>query len=192
MIKDWRNRFGVGDFPFLIVQLANFMAVQETPAEDGWAAIRESQYLISRDVPNVGLASAIDIGDGADIHPKNKQEVGRRLALIACAKTYGQQVEYSGPVYTSMDINGNEVVLKFDHVGGGLVAKGDALQGFAIAGEDGKFVYADAKIVGDTVVVSAPSVPAPTVVYYGWANNPVCNLYNQAGLPAVSFRTRSE
>jgi sialate O-acetylesterase len=192
MIKDWRNRFGVGDFPFLIVQLANFMAVQETPTQDGWAAIRESQYLISRDVPNAGLASAIDIGDGANIHPKNKQEVGRRLALIACAKTYGQQVEYSGPVYASMDINGNEVVLKFDHVGGGLIAKGETLQGFAIAGEDGKCVYADAKIVGDTVVVSAPGVPAPTVVYYGWANNPVCNLYNKDGLPAVSFRTRSE
>ncbi len=192
MIQDWRNRFGVGDFPFLIVHLANFMDIQKTPIQDGWAQIRESQYLISRDVKNVGLASAIDIGDEKDIHPKNKQEVGRRLALIACARTYGQNVLCSGPVFKSMEVKGNEIILKFDNAGGGLMAKGDKLTGFAIAGEDRKFVYADARIAGDTVIVSSPDVAAPAMVYYGWANNPVCNLYNKEGLPAVPFRTNPE
>lgn len=189
MIKDWRNRFGVGDFPFLIVQLANFMEVQNTPKQDGWALIRESQYVISRDVPNAGLASATDIGDAKDIHPKNKQEVGRRLALIARAKTYGEDIVYSGPVYKSMEVKGNEIILTFDNVGGGLEAKGDKLLGFAIAGDDNNFVYADAKIVGDTVVVSSDKIAAPKVVCYGWANNPVCNLINKEGLPTIPFRT---
>lgn len=192
MIKDWRNRFGVGDFPFLIVQLANFREAQKTPVQDGWAVIRESQYVISRDVPNCGLASAIDIGDAADIHPKNKQEVGRRLALVARAGTYGEKVVCSGPVFKSMEIKGNEIVLKFDNVAGGLTAKGDKLLGFAIAGSDRNFVYADGRIAGDTVVVSAAGVSSPAMVCYGWADNPVCNLYNKEGLPAVPFRTNPE
>ncbi|OGV57165.1 MAG: hypothetical protein A2X45_13210 [Lentisphaerae bacterium GWF2_50_93] len=192
MIKDWRTRFGVGDFPFLIVQLANFMEVQNTPTQEGWALIRESQFVISRDIPNCGLASATDIGDTTDIHPKNKQEVGRRLALIARAKTYGEKIVFSGPVFKSMEVKGNEIILKFDNVGGGLTAEGDRLTGFAIAGADKNFVYADAKIVGDTVVVSAAGVTAPTMAYYGWANNPVCNLFNKEGLPAVPFRTNPE
>ncbi len=192
MIQDWRTRFGVGDFPFLIVHLASFMEVQNAPMQDGWALIRESQYFISRDVKNSGLASAIDIGDAKDIHPKNKQEVGRRLALIALAKTYGQDVVYSGPVFKSMEVKGNEIILTFDNVGGGLVAKGDKLTGFAIAGADKKFEYADARIDGNTVIVSSPKVATPAIVYYGWANNPVCNLYNKEGLPAVPFRTNPE
>lgn len=192
MIRDWRSRFGVGNFPFLIVQLANYMEVQKKPVQKGWALIRESQYMISRDVINCGLAAATDIGDAADIHPQNKQEVGRRLALIALAKTYGQQVVCSGPVYKSMQIKGNTIVLTFNDVGGGLVAKGEKLLGFAIAGNDRNFVYADATIAGDTVTVSAPGVTSPSIVYYGWANNPVCNLFNKEGLPAIPFRTETE
>ena len=193
MITDWRKRFGVGDFPFLIVQLANFMEAQRTPMQqDGWALIRESQYVISRDVPNCGLAAATDIGDARDIHPRNKQEVGRRLSLIARARTYGEKIVCSGPVYKSMEIKGGEIVLKFDNVAGGLAARGDKLMGFAIAGSDKKFVYADARIAGDTVVISAADVPSPAMACYGWANNPVCNLYNKEGLPAVPFRTNTE
>ncbi|MDA1045226.1 MAG: beta galactosidase jelly roll domain-containing protein, partial [Verrucomicrobia bacterium] len=192
MITDWRAKFGVGDFPFLIVQLANFMGAQHQPVEDGWALIRESQYLISRDVPNCGLASAIDIGEANDIHPKNKQEVGRRLALIARAQTYGENIVYSGPVYKSMEIRGSELIITFDHAANGLVAKGERLTGFAIAGSDQKFVFADARISGETVILSAADVTSPVSVCYGWASNPVCNLYNSEGLPTVPFKTQGE
>jgi sialate O-acetylesterase len=134
---------------------------------------------------------ATDIGDAKDIHPKNKQEVGRRLALDALALAYGQDVEYAGPTFTKMDVDGNKAVLHFDHLGGGLEAKGDeALKGFAIAGDDKKFVWGDAKIEGDTVVVTSPDVQHPMVVRYGWANNSMSdNLFNKAGLPAPPFRT---
>ena len=190
MIKDWRARFGVGDFPFFIVQLASFMAVNQNPEESQWAELREAQTLTAQNLPNVGLGLAIDIGDAQDIHPKNKQEVGRRLALAAEAIAYGQKIEYSGPVYKAMEIKGASIRLTFDHIGGGLVAKdGDKLKGFAIAGEDKKFVWADAVIDGDAIVVSSPTVAAPTAARYAWANNPICNLYNKANLPAVPFRT---
>lgn len=189
LIRDWRTRFGVGEFPFYIVQLASFMPTHPEPRENEWAELREAQALTADRVANCGLAVAIDIGEANDIHPKNKRDVGERLALAALAKTYGKKVEYSGPWYRKLKVEGSRIRLSFDHVGGGLTAKGDALKGFAIAGEDRKFVWADAAIDGQTVVVSAPSVPRPVAVRYGWDINPVCNLYNQAGLPAVPFRT---
>jgi sialate O-acetylesterase len=188
MIRDWRSRFGVGDFPFYIVQLANFQATEAQPTDPPWAYLREAQMLTAQNVPNSGLASAIDIGEAGDIHPKNKQDVGRRLALNALALTYKQPIEYSGPRYRSMKIEGDAVRLTFDHAAG-MTAKGGTLQGFAIAGADKKFVWADAKIEGNTVVVSSPQVKQPAAVRYAWANNPVANLYNAAGLPALPFRT---
>jgi sialate O-acetylesterase len=189
MIGDWRRLFGVGDFPFYIVQLAAFQASQPQPRENNWAELREAQALTARTVPHTGLAVAIDIGEANDIHPKNKAEVGRRLALCALAQTYGKKVEFSGAWYKSMKVDGHSVRLSFDHVDGGLEAKGPELKGFAVAGEDHKFVWANAVIDGKQVVVSAPSVENPVAVRYAWDINPVCNLYNQASLPAVPFRT---
>jgi sialate O-acetylesterase len=189
LIQDWRTRFGVGDFPFLIVQLANFLPVDDVPKDDPWPNLRWSQWLTTKALPNVGMACIIDIGEAGDIHPKNKQDVGARLALVAEKMTYGKDVECSGPVYKAMDVEGSKVRLTFDHLGGGLVVKGDRLEGFAIAGADGQFAWADATVDGDTVVVSSPQVATPTTVRYAWSNNPVCNLYNQAGLPAVPFAT---
>jgi sialate O-acetylesterase len=188
MIQDWRNRFGEGDFPFYIVQLAAWQATSPVPRESAWAELREAQAVTAKNVPNSGLAVAIDVGDANDIHPKDKRTVGQRLALVALAKTYGRKIEYSGPQYSSMEVAGESVRLKFDHVEGGLVVKGEKLNGFAIAGENKKFVWADARIDGDTVIVSAPEVRKPMAVRYAWDINPVCNLYNQAGLPAVPFR----
>jgi sialate O-acetylesterase len=188
MIADWRKHWGEGDFTFLFVQLANFMARKDQPAESGWAALREAQTM-TLSLPKTGMATIIDIGDAGNIHPKNKQDVGKRLALAAEAGTYGKTVVYSGPMYESMKVEGNKAILKFKHIGGGLVAKGDKLTGFAIAGEDNKFVWADAKIDGDAVIVFAKDVAKPVAVRYAWADNPECNLYNKADLPAVPFRT---
>lgn len=189
MIENWRADWHQGDFPFYFVQLANFMAEKPEPGESAWAELREAQSMTLK-LPNTGQAVIIDIGEAQDIHPKNKQDVGKRLALWALAKTYGKDVVYSGPTYKSMEKKGDRIVLRFDDVDGGLEAKdGEALKGFAIAGEDKKFVWADAKIVGDTVVVASPKVKAPAAVRYAWADNPVCNLYNKAGLPACPFRT---
>lgn len=189
MIKNWRKDWKLGDFPFLFVQLANFKAVKPDPDESDWAELREAQFLTLA-VPNTGMATIIDIGEADDIHPKNKQDVGRRLALWALAKTYGKDLVYSGPLYKSMEIKGNRIVLHFDHVGGGLVAGGgEPLKGFAIAGADRKFVWADARIEDDTVIVSSDQVAEPAAVRYAWADNPICNLTNKAGLPASPFRT---
>jgi sialate O-acetylesterase len=189
MIKNWRDDWGVGKFPFLFVQLANFMETKPEPDDSAWAELREAQ-LMTLALPNTGMAVIIDIGEADDIHPKNKQDVGKRLALWALADTYGKKLVKSGPIYTSMKVDGNSIVLSFDHVGGGLVAKdGEELKGFAIAGKDRKFVWADAKIEGDTVVVSSDEVSEPAAVRYAWADNPVCNLYNAEGLPASPFRT---
>jgi hypothetical protein len=135
------------------------------------------------------FAVTIDIGDAKDIHPKNKLDVGERLALVALAKVYGRKLEYSGPVYRRMKVEGERVRLTFDHAGGGLLAKGGALKGFAVAGEDGRFVWAEASIEDDEVVVWSPQVKRPAAVRYGWADNPEGNLYNRAGLPASPFRT---
>jgi sialate O-acetylesterase len=189
MIRDWRNRFEVGEFPFLIVQLASFQDSKPQPADSSWAELREAQSLAAKTVGHSATASAIDIGEARDIHPKNKQEVGRRLALAARAIGYGEDVEYEGPTFKSMNVQGSRAILHFDHVGGGLEAKGGELKGFAIAGADGKFVWGEATIDGDTVIVSSPKIDHPTGVRYAWADNPVANLYNKAGLPANPFRT---
>jgi sialate O-acetylesterase len=191
MIRDWRTRWGEGDFPFFIVQLANWQKTDPNPKEDAWAELREAQSMTARTVPKTGIAVTIDVGDAADIHPKDKQTVGKRLALAAEALAYGKHVEYSGPAYKSMSLaNGDGALrLTFDHVGGGLTAKGEKLTGFEIAGEDRKFVWADAQIAGNSIIVSSPQVPHPVAVRYAWQINPECNLYNKAGLPASPFRT---
>jgi sialate O-acetylesterase len=191
MIAEWRTLWNEGDFPFLFVQLPNYMAPQVSPSESvsGWMRSRE-QFVQTLAVPKTGMAITIDIGDAKDIHPKNKQEVGRRLAQWALNKTYGKDVVPSGPLYKSMRIEDGKVILTFDYLGGGLAARDNAkLKGFAIAGEDKKFVWADAQIVGDTVVVSSAEVASPVAVRYAWANNPDCNLINKAELPASPFRT---
>lgn len=189
MIGDWRKRFGQGDFPFYIVQLANFMQTKPEPGESEWAELREAQAMTAKNVPNSGLAVAIDIGEANDIHPRNKQDVGKRLALQALAKTYGQKLVASGPEFREAKTEGNAIRLSFDHVGGGLAAKGGALKGFSIAGEDKKFVWADAKIDGVSIVVSSPQVSAPAAVRYAWTENPEATLFNAEGLPAIPFRT---
>ena len=189
MITDWRKRFAVGDFPFLFVQLANFMEPPTEPTDCQWAELREAQTM-TLDLANTGMAVIIDIGEAVDIHPRNKQDVGYRLALNALANTYGMaDLPYSGPLYTRMEVEGNAIRLFFDHTNGGLQCRGERLEAFAIAGEDRAFVWADAVIDGDTVLVSSPHVSAPVAARYGWANNPPCNLYNGANLPASPFRT---
>jgi sialate O-acetylesterase len=189
MIKNWRDDWKQGDFPFYFVQLANFMAAKPEPSESAWAELREAQSMTLQ-VPHTGQAVIIDIGEANDIHPKNKQEVGKRLALWALAKDYGKEVVYCSPMFKSMACRGSELVLQFDHLGGGLVAKdGPLVKGFAVAGADHKFVWAEAKIVGDTVVVSSPQVPQPAAVRYAWADNPERNLYSKAGLPVCPFRS---
>jgi sialate O-acetylesterase len=142
------------------------------------------------DLPNTGMAVIIDIGEADDIHPRNKQDVGKRLALWSLAKSYGKELVYSGPIFKSMTIKNGKAILNFDHVGGGLIARpNEPLKGFAIAGADRKFVWADAKIEGNQIVVSSDKVINPVAVRYAWADNPVCNLYNKEGLPASPFRT---
>lgn len=189
MVNDWKSRFGLRQLPFYIVQLAAFMPTNDVPRESDWAELREAQAIAARTLKHSGIASAIDIGDAKDIHPKNKMEVGRRLALCALADTYGQRIEYSGPTYRSMKVTDKGISIRFDHATGRLIANGGQLTGFAIAGDDKKFVWADARIEGNTVIVSSPKVAKPVAVRYAWDINPVCNLYNQAGLPAMPFRT---
>lgn len=190
LIRDWRTRFGVGEFPFLIVQLANYMKRREEPTDSEWARLREAQLYVAESVPHSGLAVTIDIGEANDIHPKNKQDVGTRLALAALSTVYGRKLESSGPIYRKMKVEGDRIRLSFNHADGGLIVKdGESLKGFAIAGEDGRFVWAEAVIKGKDVVVSSPEVKKPVAVRYGWADNPVCNLYNGAGLPTSPFRT---
>lgn len=190
MIGNWRKRWNEGDFPFLIVQLAGFMQRKAQPGDDSWAEVRESQFLTAAKGKNIGIATAVDIGDAVDIHPKNKQEVGRRLALVALARFYGKKVEYTGPVYRSMKIEKDAIRLKFDHVGASWVAKSGKTGGFAIAGEDRKFVWADTVTTdSESLVVSSASVPKPAAVRYAWDANPEISLYNQDGLPLMPFRT---
>jgi sialate O-acetylesterase len=188
MINSWRADWEQGDFPFYFVQLANFKERQPEPGDSDWAELREAQTM-TLSLPNTGMATIIDIGDAKDIHPQNKQDVGKRLALNALAKDYRKQVAYSGPMYKSHTVDGNTVKLRFDHTDGGLEAHGEKLAGFAVAGEDKKFVWADATIKGKTILVSSPDVPNPVAVRYAWADNPEATLYNGAGLPAVPFRT---
>jgi sialate O-acetylesterase len=190
MIDNWRRVWNQGEFPFLWVQLPNFLAPQQQPVEtSGWVIVQEEMFK-TLSVPNTGMAVTIDIGEANNIHPKNKQDVGKRLALWALGTTYGKEIVYCGPLYKSISKRDGQIVIRFDHVGGGLVAEdSDKLRGFAIAGEDKRFVWAEATIDGDRAIVSSPEVERPVAVRYAWASNPNCNLYNDAGLPASPFRT---
>jgi Carbohydrate esterase, sialic acid-specific acetylesterase len=188
LIRGWRQAWGEGDFPFLIVQLPNFGQRPEQPGEDVWAELREAQLMALR-LPNTGLAVTIDLGSAVNLHPPRKAEVGHRLALWALGTTYHKDIVYSGPLYNSKQIEGNQIKIHFTHLGGGLEAHGPSLRGFAIAGADRVFHWANASIEGDAVVISSPAVPSPVAVRYAWAGNPDCNLYNKAGLPASPFRT---
>jgi len=189
MIHNWRNSWGQGDFPFLFVQLANFTKIRPLPDESAWAELREAQSMTLM-LPNTAMAVAIDLGETDSIHPRNKQDVGRRLAIAALGTVYDYDLVYSGPTYEYMTVEGNEIHLRFNHTGDGLMTRNnEPLKGFAIAGQDLKFVWANAKISDNQVMVWSDRVPKPIAVRYGWATNPVCNLYNSAGLPASPFRT---
>jgi sialate O-acetylesterase len=181
MIADWRSRWKIGDFPFFFVQIAPFKG---QPPE-----IREAQFLTLAKVKNTAMAVTTDVGNANDIHPNQKEPVGQRLALAARALTYGEKIEYSGPLYESMTAKDGKITLSFQHTGSGLTAKDGELKGFTIAGEDKKFVPAKAEIQGPTVVVSAEGVADPKAVRYGWENVPDVNLFNKEGLPASPFRT---
>jgi sialate O-acetylesterase len=182
MIRDWRNSWGEGEFPFLFVQIANW----NTAAEDLWPDVRNAQRQALA-LKNTGMAVTIDIGDAVDIHPKNKQDVGLRLSLAARAIAYGEKVEWSGPLYRQVTQEEHALRVSFDHAGG-LMTKGAEVTGFEVAGADGKYVAAEAKIDGASVVVSSAAVAAPVSVRYGWAANPNCNLFNKEGLPASPFQ----
>ena len=185
LIKDWRQRWGEGDFPFYIVQLPGQKNVSNNPR------VREEQATVLS-LPKTGMAVTIDTGEATNVHPKNKAPVGDRLARLALANVYGKQIEYSGPIYKSMKVEGNAIRVSFTHSAGGLVAKNGFLQGFQIAGADQKFVAASARIEGDSLVVISPDVSAPVAVRYAWDNFPEglgCNLFNSADLPAAPFRT---
>ena len=191
LIKNWRKQWGQGDFPFLCVQLPNFMSPKDQPSESNWAIVREAQFK-ALSVPNTGMAVTIDIGEWNDIHPLNKKDVGERLALVAKKIAYGDNhVIYSGPVYKSMEVKKNKVILLFENIGSGLIVKGGGeFKEFAIAGKDKKFVWAKAKIEGNKIIVWSDQVKKPIAVRYAWADNPdKANLINREGLPASPFRT---
>jgi len=189
MITDWRNRWQLGEFPFLFVQLANFMDVSSQPTESAWAELREAQTM-TLSLPVTGMACIIDIGEAEDIHPKNKLDVGKRLSYAARKIAYGEDVVHSGPLYFVHTVEGNKIRLDFTNIGTGLAASGGELKGFAIAGQDRKFVWANARIEGNQVIVWSDAIAEPVAVRYAWANNPEgCNLYNKEGLPASPFRT---
>lgn len=188
-IEDWRKLFQQGDFPFYIVQLPRFAPHSTTPTDDGWADIRESQALTVANVPNTCLAVTIDTGDAENLHPRDKQPVGDRLAFCALAKEYHKHVVYSGPTLASVKRKPGSIELHFKNTKGGLVVKGDKLGEFEIAGDDQKWYWADARIKGNTIIVSSPSVPNPKEVRYAWQSNPTATLFNGAGLPAAPFRT---
>jgi sialate O-acetylesterase len=191
LIKGWRKVWGQGDFPFYYVQLANYGTKQTSATEEASSAeIREAQRLALQ-LPNTAMAVAIDIGAANDLHFPDKHSAGIRLSLPAQALDYGKAgLEYSGPLYRSMEIRGSKAYLVFSHTGSGMTGKGGALQGFAIAGSTGAWVWADqADIHGDTVIVSSAKVTAPAKVRYAWGGNPIGNLYNVEGLPASPFRT---
>jgi sialate O-acetylesterase len=212
MINDWRTRWSQGDFPFYFCQLANYRPKKDAPQESTWAELREAQTS-ALSLKHTGQAILIDIGEEGDVHPRNKRDAAERLASVALANTYGVKIPFSGPIYQSFAIEKNQVRIRFTQTDGGLVAKPlpasytprtlapetvvplkrntpkSELEGFAICGKDRQWKWANARIENDTVVVSSPEVPAPLAVRYAWADNPTCNLYNKAGLPAVPFRT---
>jgi sialate O-acetylesterase len=191
MISTWRKEWNQGDFSFYWVQLADFRDEKPEPADSDWAELREAQTMTMSRLPNTGEAVIVDIGEGKDIHPKNKVDVGRRLARWALAKDYGISVAHHSPQFKSMEQAGTKIVLTFDHVDGGwrpFDVKSPV--GFAVAGEDRKFVWANATLLDDgRIEVSSDKVPAPVSVRYAWADNPVCNMFSSAGLPLTPFRT---
>jgi sialate O-acetylesterase len=195
MIKSWRDEWQQGDFPFYWVQLADFQAEKSEPGDSSWAELREAQTLTMKRLPHTGEAVIIDLGEGRDIHPRNKQDVAKRLVRWALANEYGvSDIAYKSPSYKSMEKQGNKVILSFDNVGQGLYTfdLADKAAGFAIAGSDKKFVWADAKLVPgttDKIEVSSDRVSDPASVRYAWADNPVCNVYSRNGLPLNPFRT---
>jgi sialate O-acetylesterase len=192
LIADWRNAWENPKLPFFQVQLAfcNKALAEPVHASSQPAKIRFAQFVTSTTIPNAGMATAVDIGDAVSIHPKNKQEVGRRLALVAQNQVYGEaDVEDSGPAYESASVEGSSMRIKFSHIGGGLVLKDITPNGFAISGDGKSWQYGDAKIDGDTIVVSSAQVLQPTAVRYAWGDNPPISLYNKAGLPASPFKT---
>jgi sialate O-acetylesterase len=197
MIRSWREDWQQGDFPFYFVQLADFMEEKPEPTDSAWAELREAQTMTLDKLPKTGQAVIIDIGEGADIHPRKKLDVGRRLARLALANDYGKNIASKSPRYKSMEKHGDKIIVKFKDVGGGLRSlDAKEIQGFAIAGADKKFVWAKAEIVApkdgakaDTIEVSSKEVADPVAVRYAWADNPVCNLYNDVLLPVTPFRT---
>ncbi|MBX2917050.1 MAG: sialate O-acetylesterase [Cyclobacteriaceae bacterium] len=190
LIRNWRTNWKQGDFPFLIVQLTNFMEAKAQPAESDWARLRQSQ-LNTLAIKNTGLVVTIDIGEWNDIHPLNKADVGKRLALAARKVAYHESdMIHSGPIYKSYKVSGNKIIIEFSSMGSKLIAKGNDLRYFAIAGANKKFVWANARIEGNTVVVWSDAVEKPVTVRYAWADNPEgANLYNSEGLPASPFST---
>ncbi len=191
LIKSWREKWDQGDFPFIYVQLHNFMESYDYPAESNWALTREAQ-LHALSLPNTAMAVAIDLGEWNDLHPLNKKDVGKRLSLAAQKTAYNDvDVVSSGPIYQSMEIEGDSIILTFSDIGSGLMIKGGGeLKRFAIAGQDKKFVWANAKVANDKVIVWSGKVKKPAAVRYAWADNPEgANLYNKEGLPASPFRT---
>jgi sialate O-acetylesterase len=191
LIRNWRQGFGQGDIPFILVQLPNFMEAKNTPSESGWALFREAQTEALK-LPATGMAVTIDVGEWNDIHPLNKKDVGTRLALAARKVAYGDtSVVAYGPTYKSKEVRRRKVILTFDNTGSGLIVKGGGkLKQFAIAGEDGRFIWATAKLKGDRVIVKGKGIRKPVAVRYAWADNPEgANLYNREGLPAAPFRT---
>jgi sialate O-acetylesterase len=190
MIQDWRDAWGGEDFPFYFVQLANFMERKEEPADSAWAELREAQSMTLDKLKNTGMAVTIDIGEAADIHPKNKQEVGRRLALIALNHDYDGAYPYTGPVFQRVKTRRDKIVVVFKDEKGGLKTTGkNKPTGWQITGADGEWRWADAKIKHSKVELSSKYIEKPVAVRYGWADNPACNLRNDAGLPASPFRT---
>jgi sialate O-acetylesterase len=191
MITDWRKHWGY-DFPFLFVQLASFVAGDPNGSQGStWAELREAQTM-TLDLPNTGMAVTTDIGEAHDIHPRNKQDVGKRLAAAALYQVYGQEIVHSGPTFATMKKEGNKIILSFNNKGGGLMAKDKYgyLKGFEIAGSDQQFKYAKAHIENNQVVVYQDGITDPAAVRYAWADNPEdANLYNKEGFPAVPFRT---
>ena len=190
LITNWRELWNKPELPFLLVQLPNFMEKHEKPTDSGWARIREAQLLTFKTIPNTALAVTYDVGEWNDIHPLNKKAVAQRLFLGARKLVYGEKITSSGPVYKDMKVEGNKIIISFTETGRGLMAKGGVLKHFAIAGEDKQFVWADAVIRGNKVIVSSKEVQNPVAVRYAWSDNPDdANLCNKDGLLASPFRT---
>ena len=190
LITNWRELWNMPEMPFLLMQLPNFMQKHDKPTDSGWARIREAQLQAFKTIPNTALAVTYDVGEWNDIHPLNKKDMAKRLFLGARKVVYGEKLVYAGPVYKDMKVEGNKIIITFTDTGRGLMAKGGILKHFAIAGEDRQFVWADAVIRGNKVIVSSKDVKQPVAVRYAWSDNPEdANLCNKEGLLASPFRT---